>query len=66
MLEGNGKLSFLHRIEPRHQPPVAVIADHAKMAVDRAGYPKLASFRSLIGNTMAVAIGQVVGGAVSA
>jgi hypothetical protein len=36
------------------------------MGVDRAGYPKLASFRSLIGNTMAVAIGQVVGGAVSA
>jgi hypothetical protein len=29
-------------------------------------YPKLASVRSLIGNTMAVAIGQVVGGAVSA
>ena len=63
MLEGNGKLSFLHRIEPRHQPAVAEIAE---MGVDRAGYPKLASFRSLIGNTMAVAIGQVVGGAVSA
>jgi len=24
-LEGNGKLSFLHRIEPRHQPSVAVM-----------------------------------------